>query len=116
MIIEGDNINTKNNEKVFLIPGSGQVHKKWQNVNSLNKDKLVGIGVYCSPNPKVMDTYAKSYNGYKMALMLRVKPHRIRYCNCICENEKSSYWVLNGKSNEMRPYRILVKEINKWNI
>jgi hypothetical protein len=28
MIIEGDNINTKNNEKVFLIPGSGQVHKK----------------------------------------------------------------------------------------
>ena len=116
MIIEGDNINTKNNEKVFLIPGSGQVHKKCQNINSLNKDKFVGIGVYCSPNPKVMDTYAKSYNGYKMALMLRVKPHRIRYCNCICENEKSSYWVLNGKSNEMRPYGILVKEINKWNI
>ena len=113
MIIEGDNIKTENNEKVFLIPGSGQVHKKCQNVNSLNKDKFVGIGVYCSPNPKVMDTYAKNYNGYKMALMLRVKPHRIRYCNCICENEKSSYWVLNGKSNEMRPYRILVKEINK---
>ena len=44
--------------------------------------------------------------------MLRVKPQRIRYYNCICDNEKSSYWVLNGKSDEMRPYIILIKEVN----
>ena len=38
-----------------------------------------------------------------MALMLRVKPQRIRFCNC----QDKEYWVLNGKSDEMRPYRIL---------
>jgi len=116
-IIKGDNIKTDNNEKQFLIPGSGQCHEKCKNVNKLNNDQFVGIGVYCSPNPKVMDIYAKDYKNYnktyKMALMLRVKPQRIRFCDCICNNEKSSYWVLNGKSNEMRPYRILVKEISE---
>ena len=100
------------NEKVYLEAGPNQVHKDCKNINRLNSDETVGVGVYCSPNPKVMDTYAKSYNRYKMSLMLRVKPQRIRYCGCTCENEKSSYWVLNGKSNEMRPYRILLKECN----
>ena len=89
MIVKGDcaNIDEMGHEKTFLIPGGGQAHKKCKNINYLNKDKNVGVGVYCSPNPKVMDTYANSYNGYKMALMLRVKPQRIRYCDCICEKE-----------------------------
>ena len=114
LIIKGDGIKTdknkKDGEKIFLVPGSGQAHKKCDNINKYNSDKKVGEGAYCSPNPKVMDSYAKSYGGYKMALMLRVKPQRIRYCDCVCEGEKSSYWVLNGKSNEMRPYRILLKK------
>ena len=41
-----------------------------------------------------------------MGLMLRVKPQRIRNCKC----QKGEYWVLNGKSDEMRPYRILLKK------
>ena len=85
-------------------PGPNQVHGDCININSFNSDETVGNGVYCSPNPKVMETYTLSYNGYKMSLMLRVKPQRIRFCKC-----EPEYWVLNGKSNEMRPYRILVK-------
>jgi hypothetical protein len=114
LILNGDDgikKNEKNDEKTFLIPGIRQAHRNCKNINKLNREqKLVGDGVYCSPFPKVMDTYAKRYEGYKMALMLRVKPQRIRYCKCEPEGEKSSYWVLNGKSNEMRPYRILLKK------
>ena len=115
MIVKGDcdktNEVVKEDAKVFLIPGNGQVHHAHKNINKLNSDEYVGKGVYCSPNPKVMDSYAREYQGYRMSLMLRVKPQRIRYCDCVCENEKSSYWVLNGKSDEMRPYRILVKKV-----
>ena len=74
--------------------------------------KKVGIGVYCSPNPYVMESYARCaqsstcINGinFMMGFMMRVKPDKIRYSN----NEKD-YWVLNGTTEEMRPYRIMVK-------
>ena len=38
--------------------------------------------------------------------MVRVKPDKIKNN----DNEKN-YWVLDGTVNEIRPYRILVKEI-----
>ena len=111
-----DKNNNNGNEKVFLVPGKGQAHEKCNNANkNISGDALVGVGAYCSPNPKVMNSYGAEYGGYKMALMLRVKPSRIRNCNCYCdcggESEKGGYWVLNGKSDEMRPYRILVKKV-----
>ena len=60
-----------------------------------------------------MEEYAKyakstvSVNGkhFMMGFMMRVKPDKIRYAK-----EKSDYWVLNATTDEMRPYRILVKE------
>ena len=71
----------------------------------------VGRGVYCSPNPQVLDQYAgiaTTNNGkkYKMGFMMRVKPDRIRQAS-----RNKDYWVLDGTVNEMRPYRILVKEV-----
>ena len=36
---------------------------------------------------------------------MRVKPDKIRY-----SNNKKEYWVLNGRKEEMRPYRIMIKE------
>ena len=36
---------------------------------------------------------------------MRVKPDKIRY-----SNSKKDYWVLDGTPNEMRPYRIMVKQ------
>ena len=40
-----------------------------------------------------------------MAFMLRVKPDRIR-----CTKKSPLEWILDGTTNEMRPYRILLKE------
>ena len=41
-----------------------------------------------------------------MGFMMRVKPDKIR-----SPKEKEDYWVLNPTTDEIRPYRILVKEI-----
>ena len=41
---------------------------------------------------------------YMMGFMMRVKPECIRY-----SNSQKDYWVLNGTTDEMRPYRIMVK-------
>ena len=69
----------------------------------------VGKGVYCSPNPDVMDSYAQSTEKnekiYKMGFMIRVKPDKIRCPKCM-----KDYWVLDGTTEQMRPYRILIKE------
>ena len=40
-----------------------------------------------------------------MGFMMRVKPDKIRY-----PPEEPDYWILNATTDEMRPYRILVKE------
>ena len=60
-----------------------------------------------------MEQYAKQPNlkanangkNYLMGFMMRVKPDKIRY-----SNSKNDYLVLDGTTNEMRPYRIMVKQ------
>ena len=78
--------------------------------------KKVGVGVYCTPTIKTAgDQYAgiSEINGvkYKTVLMVRVKPEAIRHCD-ICESsrEPNNYWVVNGTTDEIRPYRILYKK------
>ena len=93
--------------------GDGQAYKEYDDVN--HPGNKIGVGVYCSPKPEVMEQYAgysestTIINGkkYMMGFMMRVKPDKIRYCE-----EEPDYWVLDGTINEMRPYRILIKEIN----
>ena len=57
-----------------------------------------------------MDSYAKYSNtnikgkNFKMGFMMRVKPDKIRI-----SQSKPDYWVLNGTTDEMRPYRIMIK-------
>ena len=101
--------------------GAGQAYEFAHNDNPRYKmgnsqndySNLIGVGVYCSPNPAVMEQYAgyaakkASANGknYLMGFMMRVKPDKIRY-----SNSQKDYWVLDGTTNEMRPYRIMVKE------
>ena len=76
----------------------------------LHPGQKVGKGVYCSPNPKVMDGYAGiieiNNEKYKIGFMLRVNPKKIRI-----PVGKEDFWVLNGNDDEVRPYRILVKKI-----
>ena len=88
-------------------PGGRQAYQYDDDAN--HPGQKVGKGVYCSPNPKVMDSYAKKTknNGktYKMGFMMRVKPDKIRYSNSM-----KDYWVLDGTTEQIRPYRILIKE------
>ena len=91
--------------------GHGQAYA--EDEDERHPGNKVGIGVYCSPDPLVMEDYAKdaetitSVNNRKfmMGFMIRVKPDKIRY-----SKDMREYWVLNGSTDEMRPYRILVKE------
>ena len=89
--------------------GGGQYYESHDDAN--HPGQKVGRGVYCSPEPKVMDDYAQStkLNGksYKMGFMMRVKPNKIRY-----SNKKKDYWVLDGTTEQMRPYRLMIKEDN----
>jgi hypothetical protein len=107
--------------KQFIYSKNGQAYKDKRNDNPKYrcKDKqndhrkLVGEGAYCSPDPRVMEQYAgyaskkANANGknYLMGFMIRVKPDKIRY-----SNKQKNYWVLDGTKDEMRPYRIMVKE------
>ena len=72
--------------------------------------KKVGNGVYCSPNPKVMEGYAGiieiGSEKYKMGFMVRVNPDKIRV-----SAGNIDFWVLDGDDSNIRPYRILVKKI-----
>jgi len=104
-----------------FIAGRGQAYESYKNDNPIYKcddkqndhSQLIGKGVYCSPDPSVMEQYARlpstkaNANGknYLMGFMMRVKPDKIRY-----SNSKDNYWVLNGTKDEMRPYRIMIKE------
>ena len=74
--------------------------------------KKVGSGVYCSPNPEVMENYAGiveiDNEKYQMGFMLRVNPEKIRV-----PVGRPDFWVLNGNPDEIRPYRILIKKVNE---
>jgi len=71
----------------------------------------VGEGVYVTPKPEVLEQYSGIFNhngtNYMIGFMTRVKPEKIR-----CPQERQDFWVINGTDNEIRPYRILIKEVN----
>jgi len=88
-------------------PGQGQAHENCQDL--CHPGKKVGIGVYCTPKIEKTEPYIGNsiVNGkkFKTVLMVRVKPKAIRNCSC-----EPYYWVVNGTTDEIRPYRILYKE------
>ena len=86
---------------------SGGVQKRSFAQDIYHPGKIVGEGVYCTPNPETAEGYAgiSEINGkkYKTVLMVRVRPDAIR-------SDDDDYWVVNGTTDEIRPYRILYKE------
>ena len=86
--------------------GSNQVHKDCYDIN--HPGNIVGEGVYLTPNIDTASEYCGSseINGkkYQIVLMVRVKPQAIRQCECHKE-----FWVVNGTTDEIRPYRILYR-------
>ena len=82
--------------------------------DKMNPGKKVGIGVYFQKNPKITQEYVGTINingnNYLVALMCKVKPNAIR---CPCSS--NDFWILNGLFDEVRPYRILLKQCNSEN-
>ena len=99
--------------------GLNQAHENCD--DQYHPGKKVGRGVYCTPTiATAEDLYAgiSNINGtnYKTVLMVRVKPSAIRHCDT-CESSRApyNYWVVNGTTDEIRPYRILYKKDNSFN-
>ena len=93
---------------LFIGSEKGQARKDDDDIR--HPGNKVGEGVYCTPDINVAEGYAGSssiVNGkrYKMIFMMRVKPDKIR-----SSNASPKEWILDGTTNEMRPYRILLKE------
>ncbi len=90
--------------------GKIQVHENCADIH--RHGNKVGKGVYCTPNISTAESYSGKSNikgqEYHTILMVRVKPSAIRQCNCI-----NDYWVVNGTTDEIRPYRILYKKCLK---
>ena len=87
------------------------VEKQYQNEKDTKHNGNVGIGVFTSPKPEIMEANTEMINingvNYKMGLMLRVNPIKIRV-----PQSNSNIWVVEGISEEIRPYGILLKKID----
>ena len=96
-------------EDTFKV-GENQVYEHHEDM--FHKGRKVGKGVYCSPYIDIAEGYSGvveiNKKKYRAVLMVRVKPSAIR-----CYKEKSDYWIVNGTTDEIRPYRILYKDISK---
>ena len=94
--------------------GSGQLHKDCDDY--FHPGQKVGVGVYCTPRIEVAEKYAgnSEFNGkkYKTVIMCRVNPKARRHCYKCEESRINKYWVVNGTSDEIRPYRFLYKKLD----
>ena len=70
----------------------------------------VGEGIIVTPKPQVMEKHCAIIDcygiKYKIGFMTRVMPLKKR-----CAQGQDDYWIINGTDNEIRPYRILIKEL-----
>jgi hypothetical protein len=101
----------KNNAKINkIIPYSNQAHKDHD--DQYHPKTKVGEGIFCTPNIKIAELFAEplkiNEKLYKIILMVRVNNNSIRGCK-----DAKDYWVIKGSANDIRPYRILYKEIKK---
>ena len=96
-----------------LKKGSGQFYKDFINVEkSQDKHIFCGEGVYLTPYIKRAMEYADKislgFNNlqFQFVIMTRVNPNKIRSPGGL-----NGDWILNGNSEEIRPYRILIKTV-----
>ena len=104
--------------------GSGQVYKDDVNINPLTNKQFpkCGEGVYFTNDIEEAKKYTLpiDYNGnkYRIVFMCRVNPYKVRIASL---GDKKEYWIVEGdklgdlygkkRSDEVRPYRILVLEV-----
>ena len=98
-----------------LAPGKRQFYEKYDNIRQITKDQgylKCGRGVYLTPIIKEAEYWAEeekfSKKKFKLIMMCRINPKKIREPD---RGNENPYWILNGNSEEIRPYRILIKEL-----
>ena len=101
--------NSKNSHIINnLLPGINQQFEN--NMDLFNLGKKVGEGIIVTPKPTIMEEHCGIFDcygkKYKIGFMTRVMPKKIR-----CPDAQDDFWVINGTDNEIRPYRILIKEL-----
>ena len=88
-----------------------EISKQYENDIDIKHGGKVGLGVYISPKPEVMEENTEIINikgvNFKMGLMLRVEPSKIRI-----PSSNNRIWVVEGISREIRPYGILLKKMS----
>ena len=95
-----------------LKPGAGQAYSSVRDCR--HPGQLCNKGVYTTPHLEIATQYSGTIplggKQYRLIIMSRVNPSFIREP----ENMKG-YWILDGKANQLRPYRLLVREANTIN-
>ena len=93
--------------KSKILGGANQIHQDCE--DQYHPGQKVGKGVYCSKSINHAEKYAGiceiNEQKFKTVFMLRVNPEAIRHYNC-----DSELWVVD--EDEIRPYRILYKNID----
>jgi len=107
-----------NTKGMFLKPivtngfkiGQNQSYKDANDI--YHPGQKVGTGIYFNNNLNLLEYFADlqsfEFKGkkYMAALMARLKPDKIR-----SPSSSPNFWVLNPTFDEIRPYRILLKEV-----
>ena len=98
-----------------LSPGLRQRYEEKKNIRQITRNQgylKCGRGVYLTPIIEEAEKWAdKEYfmnKTFKLIMMCRINPKKIREPDRGYENP---FWILNGNSEEIRPYRILIKEL-----
>lgn len=90
-----------------LKPGSGQACAANDDIR--HKGQKCGTGVYVTPDINIAFDYAGlitlGKKSYKLVIMVRVNPSYIR-----TPSTQKDYWIVDGETNQLRPYRLLIKE------
>ncbi len=92
-----------------LKPGAGQAYSFYN--DGRHPGNKCGKSVYSTPNLNIASRYAclisLGNKQYRLVIMVRVNPSFIRE-----PDGMKDYWILDGKANQLRPYRLLIKEAN----
>ena len=99
------------NHKNEIINNLPHFFNKVNNINELSKKKypFVGSGLYLTDkiNDDSFEIIEHLNHRYNITFMCRVHPNEVRI-----SQEKENYFVVDPNENCVRPYRILLKEIN----
>ena len=95
-----------------FIKGPGQAEKDSNNMNSINNYfyPKCGEGVYLAQDINQAADCTRpiqyKYKNYQVVFMCRINPNAVKISD---QGYEKDYYITNGQSDEVRPYKILIK-------